>query len=149
MIEMSRSVEDYLAALYRLVSEKGVARTQDLARALGVAPATVTKVMSRLAERGLVVWEPYRGFRLTRRGLEIARRVVWRHRVCERFLSDVLGIDPSRVHGYAHLMEHLPDEIVERMDQLLGRPRSCPHGKPIPRDDEFFGDVSGDEAVTH
>lgn len=130
--ELSRSVEDYLVTIYKLVEGCGRARTTAIAKELGVKPATVTKVLSRLAERGLVRWVRYRGFELTERGRAIAERVVWRHRVVEAWLHSFLGYGDSDAHRLAHYMEHLPDDLIERIYERIGRPSVCPHGNPIP-----------------
>lgn len=129
--------EDYLAAIYRLQS-RGDARvgTTEVARALGVSPASATGMCRRLAREGLVAYREYAGVTLTPRGLELALDVVRRHRLAERFLTDILGIPWDRVDEMAHRLEHaLPPEVIERFDELLGRPETCPHGYPIPQRD--------------
>jgi len=130
--ETSRAVEDYLVAIYKLEEAFGVARTCMIARELGVKPATVTKMVSRFARMGLVEWVPYRGVRLTPKGREIAERIVRKHRIAEYFFNRVLGFDLVKSHIYAHMLEHLPDEVFERLYEFLGRPSTCPHGNPIP-----------------
>ncbi len=134
---VSRSVEDYLVAVYRLQELYGIARTSEVAKVLGVKPATATKVLQRLAREGYIVWEPYRGFKLSSKGLSIALRVVWRHRVAERFLHDILGFDVVQSHVIAHQLEHLPDEFFKRLYEYLGKPSKCPHGNPIPNPSEL------------
>lgn len=129
--------EDYLAAIYRLeAAGQRPVGTSELARALGVTPASATGMCRRLAREGLVSYRGYVGVTLTERGLRVALDVVRRHRLAERFLTDVLGIPWDRVDELAHRLEHaLPPEVIERFDQLLGHPESCPHGYPIPRGD--------------
>ncbi len=125
------AVDDYLSTIYRLEEVFGVARTTDISRELGVRPATVSKVLRRLASEGYVVWTRFRGFRLSEKGSAAIRPLVRRHRICEVFLS-MLGFDPLEAHEYAHYMEHLPQRIVESIYRYVGAPRECPHGNPIP-----------------
>ncbi len=127
-----RALEDYLTTIYRLEEVYGVARTCDIARELRVKPGTVTKMISKLASRGYVSWSPYRGVRLTERGREVAEKIIRRHRIAECFFNSMLGFDLVKSHVYAHLLEHLPDEVFEKLYALLGKPTKCPHGNPIP-----------------
>ena len=131
--EKQRTVEDYLRAIYKLEELTGIAKTSMLARELGVAPATVVKMLTKLVRKGLVVWEPYKGYKLTPQGRRIAIRVVWRHRIAECFFNKLLGFDVIKSHEYAHVFEHLPDEVFERLYEILGKPATCPHGSPIPQ----------------
>ncbi len=131
-VAATTALEDYLVTIYKLEETFGIARTTLIAKELGVKPATVSKVLAKLEGEGYVVREKYHGARLTEKGRRIAERIVWKHRVIERFLHDYVGLDPIKAHAYAHMMEHLPDEIVERIYEKLGRPGSCPLGNPIP-----------------
>ncbi|MEM2006031.1 MAG: metal-dependent transcriptional regulator [Sulfolobales archaeon] len=124
-------VEDYLSTIYRLEEVFGVARTNDISRELGVRPATVSKVLRRLADEGYVVWAKFRGFKLSEKGINAVKTLVRKHRICEAFLTE-LGFDPVEVHEYAHHMEHLPQQIVESIYKYIGSPKECPHGNPIP-----------------
>ncbi len=130
--KVTATVEDYLVTIYRLEEAFGVARTTVIARELGVKPGTVSKVVGKLEVRGLVERTKYYGVKLTDKGREIAERIIWKHRVLERFLYDYVGLDPLKAHEYAHMMEHLPDEIVKKIYDRLGRPATCPLGNPIP-----------------
>ncbi|MEM1623916.1 MAG: metal-dependent transcriptional regulator [Sulfolobales archaeon] len=125
------SVEDYLSTIYRLEEVFGVARTNDISRELGVRPATVSKVLRKLADEGYVVWVKFRGFKLSEKGVEAVKTLVRKHRICEAFLNE-LGFGPVEVHEYAHYMEHLPQQIVESIYRYIGSPKECPHGNPIP-----------------
>ena len=107
--------------------------TGALADALGVAPGTVTALVKRLAERGLLDHNPYRGVELTRPGREVAVAAIRRHRIVERFLSDMLGYAWNEADLLASSFEHeLPQEVEDRLYLALDRPASCPHGFPIP-----------------
>jgi DtxR family Mn-dependent transcriptional regulator len=130
----SIAVDDYLSTIYRLEEVFGAARTNDIAEELGVRPASVSKVVRRLASEGYVVWSRFRGFKLTERGTDLVRPLIRKHRICEAFLSE-LGFDLIDSHRYAHHMEHLPQQIVESIHRFIGSPKRCPHGNPIPGED--------------
>jgi DtxR family Mn-dependent transcriptional regulator len=98
-----------------------------------VAPGTVTAMMKTLAESGLVRHEPYAGVCLTEAGRKLATHVLRRHRLVELFLVEVMKIDWSEVHEEAEVLEHaVSDRLIERIDEMLGRPAVDPHGDPIP-----------------
>ena len=131
----STAVEDYLKCIYKMQLEEEIGRipTGLIARAMTVTPGTATVMMKTLAESGLVAYKPYSGVDLTPAGLEIARRVLRRHRVVELFLVKILGMDWSEVHRDAEVLEHaVSDRVIERMDEMLESPRFDPHGDPIP-----------------
>lgn len=116
MCQLSRSLEDYLEAVYWTVSEKGAARPRDVARRLGVSGASVTSALRTLARKGLVNYAPYEVVTLTRRGAQRARQVALRHRVLRDFLVDVLGVDEHTADDAACRMEHaLPAAALERL----------------------------------
>jgi DtxR family Mn-dependent transcriptional regulator len=130
---LSPSAEDYLKAIYALSERSGEAATSAIAQRLGVAPASVTGMIKRMAETGLLEHAPYRGVRLTARGRQAALAVVRRHRILETYLIKKLGYDWSSVHEEAERLEHaVSDELIERMAFALGDPRYDPHGAPIP-----------------
>src|SRR5215211_1175151 len=107
-----------------------------VASALGVAPGTATTMVKTLAESGLVKYEPYAGVRLTKAGEKLAALVLRRHRLVELFLVRVMGMSWTEVHDEAELLEHaVSDRLIERIDEMLGRPEVDPHGDPIPRAD--------------
>jgi DtxR family Mn-dependent transcriptional regulator len=133
MTALSRSVEDYLKAIYQLTEGAEDAATTDIAAKLGVSPASVTGMIKRMAESGLVDREPYRGARLTAQGRRLALGVMRRHRVIETYLITRLGYDWSIVHAEAERLEHAASEdLIERMAFALGFPQYDPHGAPIP-----------------
>jgi DtxR family transcriptional regulator, Mn-dependent transcriptional regulator len=132
--ELSRSTEDYLKAIQELArwSDRPV-QTMAIADLLEVAPASVSGMLRRLAEAGLLEHVPYRGVRLTEAGRRAALRVVRRHRILECYLTSRLGYDWDSVHGEAERLEHAAsDELIERMALVLGDPAYDPHGAPIP-----------------
>ena len=129
------TVEDYLKCI--LVREQrvddGPVPMGEIAAALDVAPGTVTAMMKALAESALVTYEPYSGVRLTVSGRALATHVLRRHRLIEQFLVEVMGLDWSEVHAEAERLEHaVSNRLIERIDEMLGRPSVDPHGDPIP-----------------
>ncbi|HET9066490.1 MAG TPA: metal-dependent transcriptional regulator [Gemmatimonadales bacterium] len=131
--ELTRSVEDYLKAIYQLSEGGQPASTNAVAEALSLAPPSVSGMLKRLAEQGLVVHEPYRGATLSRSGTREALRVVRRHRLIETYLVARLGYTWDTVHAEAERLEHAAsDDLVERLAEALGNPAFDPHGDPIP-----------------
>lgn len=124
--------EDYLTTIYRLEESLGEARVIDIAQELSIRPATVSKTISRLESKGLVKREEYKRITLTPIGRAIAEKIIRKHRIAEIFLARFLGFNDLESHTYAHLLEHLPDVILERLHERLGRPNTCPHGNPVP-----------------
>src|SRR5213592_1097565 len=130
---LTRSVEDYLKVIYHLSSQGGFAATSDIAALLEVAPPSVSGMVKRLSETGLIEHVPYRGVQLTAQGRRAALRMIRRHRVLEVYLSQQLGYDWDGVHTEAERLEHaVSDELIERMAKALGDPQYDPHGAPIP-----------------
>jgi DtxR family Mn-dependent transcriptional regulator len=130
---LTHSAEDYLKAIYRLTAAGEPAATSDLATSLDLAPASVSGMLRRLDEQGLVIHVPYRGVTLSREGRRIALRILRRHRLIEAYLVAHLGYTWDTVHTEAERLEHaVSDTLVERMAQVLGDPLEDPHGDPIP-----------------
>lgn len=131
--DLSKSEREMLKAVYRLSKGGSDAHTGALAEHLGIAPGTVTATVKRLAERGMVDHRPYKGVELTRDGARLAVAAIRRHRIVERFLSDILGYAWHEADRLAGSFEHeLPQEIEDRLFEALDRPTTCPHGFPIP-----------------
>ena len=125
-----------LKAIYRLTRAQlgeAEAHTGVLATALKVSPSTVTATVKRLADSGLAAHKPYRGVELTASGRQAAISAIRRHRIVERFLSDMLGFPWNEADRLATKFEHdLPQEVEDRLFVALDRPSACPHGFPIP-----------------
>lgn len=135
----STAVEDYLKAIYQLSADAAAASTSSIAERLGIAAGSVSGMVKRLSEHGLVEHVPYYGARLTERGRREAVRLIRRHRVLESFLVQVLGYTWDRVHEEAERLEHAAsDELIDHMAEVLGEPESDPHGSPIPGSGEAF-----------
>lgn len=133
---LSGPVEDYLKAIYDLERVGEAAATNDIADRLAISPASVSGMVRRLADQGLITHEPYRGVRLTEDGRAAALRTLRRHRILECYLTEVLGYPWDRVHDEAERMEHAAsEELIERMAAALGDPLHDPHGAPIPSRD--------------
>ena len=130
---LTAPVEDYLKAVYALERAGESAGTNDLAARLGVAPASVSGMVRRLADAGYLDYERYRGVRLTESGRKAALRTIRRHRIIEAYLAAALGYPWDRVHAEAERLEHAAsDELIDRMADVLGEPTVDPHGAPIP-----------------
>ena len=130
---LTRSVEDYLKSVFHLTSQGGFATTSDIAEMLEVAPPSVSGMMKRLSETGLIEHVPYRGVQLTPQGRRAALQMIRRHRILEVYLTSKLGYDWGDVHVEAERLEHaVSDKLIERMAESLGDPRYDPHGAPIP-----------------
>src|SRR5436305_8536301 len=130
---LSKSERETLKAVFRLAKEGEGAHTGELAAHLGVSPGTATATVKRLAGRGLLDHRPYRGVELTKAGRREAAAAMRRHRIVERFLSDMLGYAWNEADRLAGSFEHdLPQEVEDRLFMALDRPASCPHGFPIP-----------------
>lgn len=143
---LTAPVEDYLKAIFEIeradAAASGrrehppVAGTNEIAQALGIAPASVTGMLRRLAEQGLISYERYRGVRLSDAGRRAALRTIRRHRVIEAYLTNALGYPWDRVHEEAERLEHAAsDELIDRMAAAIGEPTTDPHGAPIPTRD--------------
>jgi DtxR family Mn-dependent transcriptional regulator len=134
-------VEDYLKVIFELESAAGIAGTNEIAAELGFAPASVSGMVRRLAEQGLITHERYRGVKLTKAGRRAALRTIRRHRVIEAYLTTALGYPWDRVHDEAERLEHAAsDELIDRMAAAIGEPATDPHGAPIPTRDGTLAD---------
>ena len=142
---LSRSHEDYLKVIYDLEARFGVAQTNAIAEVLNLARPSVSQMMTRLAELGLVNYERHRGVRLTKSGRKAALQVLRRHRIIEAYLLEKLGYEWDSIDAEADRLEHaVSDELVEAMARAVGNPRYDPHGAPIPTS---AGEVERPEVV--
>ena len=133
---LTAPVEDYLKAIYAIGKGTGAAATNEIAQRLALAPASVSGMVRRLADQGLLAYERYHGVKLTESGRRAALRTLRRHRVIEAYLSQALGYPWDRVHNEAERLEHAAsDELVDRMAATIGEPEFDPHGAPIPTRD--------------
>ena len=141
--KLTVSKEDYLKAIWSLSERraegKSEAGTNDLSVMLGVSPPAVSKMLKQMERQSLVMHTPYYGVRLTEKGRQVALKIVRRHRLLELFLSEILKYDPQSVHDEAERLEHhISYEFEQKIDELLGFPKKCPHGSPIPSREGVF-----------
>jgi DtxR family Mn-dependent transcriptional regulator len=129
------TVENYVKEIFlaqQQLGDQSVPMGQ-VARALSVVPGTATVMVKSLSQSGLVDYEPRRGVRVTPQGRSLALRMIRRHRLIELFLVQTLGLDWGEIHAEAERLEHaISDRVLERLDALLGHPKTDPHGDPIP-----------------
>lgn len=131
-MELSEPLENYLKEIYELELMKSYARVTDLIFSFNISPGTVSKAISKLEKLGLIERDNRR-IKLTEEGKKLAEKLIRSHRLSERLLTDIVGLDWIRAHQLAHKLEHIwPDDVIDKIDQLLGRPLTCPHGHPIP-----------------
>lgn len=145
-VKLSASLEDYLEAIFDIAREQGVARVSQIAKRLRVGKPSVTAALKTLSEKDFVNYEAYQFITLTERGREIAKKVLWKHKILKRFLTEVLDVDDDMSNDTACKLEHvMGDEILGRLlcfiqfvnnfecegksfSELLGK--YCEHGRP-------------------
>lgn len=131
---MTLSEEDYLKAIYHLSKEnqKGIS-TNAIAERMQTKASSVTEMIKKLAEKGMVLYKPYQGVKLTEAGTLRAARIVRKHRLWEVFLVEKLEFGWDQVHDIAEELEHIrSEELTDRLDAFLNYPTVDPHGDPIP-----------------
>lgn len=134
--------EEYLESIWKLERRFGLARTTDLAKMLSVALGTVSKMVKVLEKKEFVIHKHHRGVKLTSRGLQVAIDVVRRHRLSERFLTDLLQADWCKVHDEACRLEHgLSKYVADLLEKALKNPNTCPHGNPIPKSNGELSEI--------
>ena len=132
---LTTSIQDYLKTIYDLVENDGTASTTALSTRLGVAPASVTGMIQKLAMATppLVIYRKHQGVTLTPEGERAALEVIRHHRLIEAYLVTMLGYSWDNVHDEADRLEHVISEDFEaRIAEALGHPERDPHGEPIP-----------------
>lgn len=149
----SHTVENYLKAIFQaqsaLPGEDALVQMGHLAASMSVVPGTATTMVKALADSGLARYEPYAGVRLTPSGEKLAALVLRRHRLIELFLVKVMGMSWTEVHDEAEQLEHAAsDRLIERMDEMLGRPAVDPHGDPIPDPEGTVPSLEYDSLLT-
>jgi DtxR family Mn-dependent transcriptional regulator len=135
-----KSTQDYLKAIYSIAKNGDLVSTNEISQKLDVAPASVTEMLKKLSEEGYIKYSPYHGSTLSGKGLQKAKKIARKHRLLEKWLSDVLHIGKDKVHKEACQMEHaLSDEAEESLCRLLKHPDICSDdGKIIPACDLPF-----------
>ena len=127
-------IEEYLEALFKLQQEAHPVGASRLAESLDLSAASVSEMLKRLKQTGLVHSHKNKGVCLTAKGERLAKQTVRRHRLSERLLTDLLGYKWDEVHDEACKLEHaIGPELEEKIAKSLGDPQTCPHGHAIPR----------------
>lgn len=127
------TTEAYLEVIYMMEMEGQPVIGARLAESLHVSRPTVTTTLKRMARDGLIKMDEHKEVQLSPKGQAIAEHLQRRHRVVERWLTDVLGLDWAASDAEAHRLEHaMSDEVAEALNKHLGYPATCPHGNPIP-----------------
>jgi DtxR family transcriptional regulator, Mn-dependent transcriptional regulator len=146
----TEAVEDYAKAIYALARRAGgPVGTSALAERLGVSPGTVTAMLKRMADMGLVEHEPYHGVALSPAGEQVALEVIRHHRLLESYLAEALGMPWDKVHDEAEVLEHyISEDLEERIAVALGDPSRDPHGDPIPDRELALAEDGGGVALS-
>jgi DtxR family Mn-dependent transcriptional regulator len=138
---ISPTVEDYLKTIYKLQKQDEKVSTSAIAEKLELSNATVTAMIKKLAERKFLEHVSYYGVVLTDEGRKAALGVIRRHRLVELFLKEILGLPWDKIHAEAEKLEHvISDELLDRIDSILGYPKADPHGNHIPTKDGMMPD---------
>lgn len=127
--------EDYLRAIYYLREKTGRQETNsvDIANSLNISKAAVSKMLKKLAARGVVRMRPYSSICLTKKGFKTAANLTYKHRMIEVFLVNILKVKKKDIHQEAHNLEHaFSDRVVKKLARFLNYPKICPSGKIIP-----------------
>ncbi len=128
-VPLSASLEDYIEAIYHIITRDQVARSKDIATSLGVSRASVTEALRTLSKKNLIHYAPYEPITLTTIGKKTAEDVIFRHNALKRFFIEVLAIDPKTAEVGACKVEHsAPPEVIERMISFIDFLQICPRG---------------------
>jgi DtxR family Mn-dependent transcriptional regulator len=132
-LKYSASRENYLKAIYHLQSGSSMVSTNALAAALQTRAASVTDMLKKLKSQKLLIYERYKGVKLTTEGRKVAVRIIRKHRLWEYFLVEKLQFEWDEVHEVAEELEHISSKkLIDRLDHFLDYPKTDPHGDPIP-----------------
>ncbi len=139
-LSLTHTEENYLKAIYKTnQSTKEAVSTNMIAQEMKTSPASVTDMMKKLANKDLIIYEKYRGARLSATGSKTATSLIRKHRLWETFLVQKLGFSWEEVHEIAEELEHInSDKLIDKLDKYLGHPKYDPHGDPIPNAEGKF-----------
>ncbi len=127
------SKEDYLGIIFKNQNSDGEIKSNLIAKKLSVSNAAVTDMLKKLSRDGYIIYERYKGIKLTIEGESYARNMVRRHRIWEVFLNQIVGMPWDKVHDEANRLEHSSsDDLINRLEIILDYPEYDPHGDPIP-----------------
>lgn len=143
-MNLSLTEENYIKTIWHLSGDGGRSvSTNELATRLGTAPASITDMVKKLSTKRLVRYEPYQGVRITDKGSASALLIIRKHRLWETFLVEKLGFQWDEVHEVAEQLEHIQsDDLINKLDDFLGRPAFDPHGHFIPDRNGRFQQVN-------
>jgi DtxR family Mn-dependent transcriptional regulator len=128
-VPLSASLEDYMEAIYHIITKNQVARSKDIAARLSVSRASVTEALRTLSKKELINYAPYEPITLTQIGKETAEDVIFRHEALKRFFIEVLAIDAKTAEDGACKVEHAaPPEVIARMISFIDFLQACPRG---------------------
>jgi len=133
MIRQSR--EDYLRAMYDFWEQKNrIIRSVDIAEYLVISKASVSQMLKKLAKQGFINIKPYSQISFTAKGLRLAKKLTYKHRIIEVFLKEELGVNILKTHQEAHKLEHcFTDNVIKKLAKFVNNPKYCPGGKKIPK----------------
>jgi DtxR family Mn-dependent transcriptional regulator len=132
-MKLSESEENYLKSIYNLQEKTEKVNTNSLANFLNTSAASTTDMLKKLKSKKLLEYKKYYGFRLNEAGVKEAIKIIRRHRLWEFFLVSKLGMEWEKVHAIAEELEHVSSpELINKLDDYLGKPKIDPHGDPIP-----------------
>ncbi|NNF20808.1 MAG: metal-dependent transcriptional regulator [Saprospiraceae bacterium] len=136
----TRTEEDYIKAIFKITEKnQGSANTNAIAKHLSTSAASVTDMLKRLSEKEYFHYEKYKGVYLTSKGIDMAIKLIRKHRLWEVFLVNKLNFSWDEVHDIAEQLEHIQSEaLIEKLDHYLGHPKYDPHGDPIPNAEGKF-----------
>lgn len=133
-MDLSNTQQDYIKTLWKLEHDFQPARMKSVAESIGVKPPTVSSMFRQLENMELITYSRKTGAQLTRTGHLEARKIVRNHRLIETFLQEVLKLEEPLLHGEAEKLEHVvSDQLIKKIDQYLGFPKTDPHGSEIPQ----------------
>ncbi|GAB1613414.1 metal-dependent transcriptional regulator [Mammaliicoccus lentus] len=135
---LTEEQEDYLKAIFGLNGTTDYVSNKNLAQDLNIKPSSVSEMMLRLKKEDYVDIRPYKGVKLTQKGLNHTANIIKRHRLIERFLIEELEYTWDQVHEEAEILEHrVSEHFIEKIDKLMDYPKTCPHGGIIPRENQI------------
>ncbi|MCY0859035.1 MAG: metal-dependent transcriptional regulator [Sulfolobaceae archaeon] len=145
-MELTESLENYIKEIYEIMEIKNSVRVIDLINFTNLSPGSISRALDKLEKMGLIIRNS-KGITFTNEGLKIAERLIKANRLSERFLTDILQVDWIRAHILAHKLEHVwPEDVLERINTILNRPKYCPHGHPIPGNNGKIEGIPLDQA---
>jgi len=131
---ITKNQEDYLRAIFQLIEKNGEeVKSKDIVSFLNISKPAVSEMLEKLSKKKYIKKSPYSNIFLTKKGLEEAKKIVYKHRVVEFFLKKILNLDKKKMKLEAHKLEHaMSDDIAKRLSKFLKNPKSCPCGYEIP-----------------